>query len=41
MSLLTWPKCPPDLSEDIRLANKGDKDEEASQEVQAVYESEK
>ena len=33
----TWPKCSPDLSEDARLANEGDKDEKASQQVQAVY----
>ena len=38
--MLIWPKCSPDLSDDTRLANKGDKDEKAPQEIQTVYEPE-
>lgn len=37
----TWPKCSPDLSKDARLADEGDEDEKASQQVQAVYKPEK
>ena len=34
--ILLWPKRPPDLSDDAGLADKGDEDEKASQQIQAV-----